>query len=311
MAELLQIFDQNDSADLRGAGQVVLLPGRGSTELIFDQETVVGNADEGMLIGNSRRGAPVVIAYLVLELLTILGGDSALAVTAGIYECGNEISQWGGLDWGLGAFPIREFLRSYLDCVTDSVTTALALASNPNSSSLDALRRLSSFLRFFEAARLVAALADISIDSLSRAADDLRVSAIYCGGQPTLADIWTRTWETDVMGRIQTVDGRFDGSSLGFFELLPETLLTVDLNDDCQRDTVVVSRENGGGSGIFYRLRVLLADRGRFNEVNVIPMGDRIEVESIRHDGGGVRLDLLVQAPGAGRPTRSCQLRLG
>ncbi len=303
IAQIAEALGRDGSAEIQSAAQVILVPGLGSTDLTFDQETVIGPGSEGeveaTLVGNSRRGVPVVAGYLASELLTILGGDSALAVSVSLYECASQADQWDDLDWGSSSYPIVEYLRSYIDCVGTSATTALAAADNPKSDSLGPLRRLNTFLKWFEAARLVTALADVSIDSLDRAGDDIRVSVDYCGAEPTVADIATRTWETDVMGTVETVDGRFDGSG-GFFELLSETFLVADLNDDCQQDIVIVSRENGGGSGVFYRLRILVADRGRFDEVNVIPMGDRIVVESVRHDAGGVRLELVVQAPGAG-----------
>ncbi len=303
VAQIAQALGRSESAEVGAAAQVVLIPGLGSTELTFDQDGLVGAAtddqSEAVLIGNSRRGLPVIAGYLALELLAILGGDSALAVTVGLYDCANQADQWDDLDWSQGAYPIIEYIRSYVECVGAAVATALAGVDDPRADSLDALRRLGTFLKWFEGAKLAAALADVSIDSLDGSGDNIRVTVDYCGSRPTLDVIGARTWQTDVLGPVTSVGGRYTGGG-GFFELLPETFLVADLNGDCQQDIVVVSRENGGGSGTFYRLRVLVADRGRFDEVNVIPLGDRIIVESVRHDGGGVRLDLVVQAPGAG-----------
>jgi hypothetical protein len=73
-----------------------------------------------------------------------------------------------------------------------------------------------------------------------------------------------------------------------------------DLNFDSSEDAVVLLVTNGGGTGHFYDLQVVLNDNGQPNAVAYQPLGDRIILNDLSIDQGVITVDMITQGPNDG-----------
>lgn len=71
-----------------------------------------------------------------------------------------------------------------------------------------------------------------------------------------------------------------------------------DMNGDGQPDSAVVLVTEPGGSGVFYELALVMNDHGQPGAVQVVPMGDRIQLRSLKVQDGLIRADVIEAGPG-------------
>lgn len=70
-----------------------------------------------------------------------------------------------------------------------------------------------------------------------------------------------------------------------------------DLNGDGTKDAIVILRDEGGGSGIFYYVSSVIASGGSQKATNSIMLGDRIRIKAISIDGGVASITILDREP--------------
>jgi hypothetical protein len=70
-----------------------------------------------------------------------------------------------------------------------------------------------------------------------------------------------------------------------------------DLNGDGASDAVVLLAENGGGSGVFISLLVMLNQGGLPYQAAAAELGDRVLINGAKIDSGRVELDMVVHGP--------------
>jgi hypothetical protein len=70
-----------------------------------------------------------------------------------------------------------------------------------------------------------------------------------------------------------------------------------DLNGDGKADAAVILAENGGGTGQFESLVVLVNQAGAPHQVGAAQLGDRVLVKTVDISSGVVHLDMQVQGP--------------
>lgn len=71
-----------------------------------------------------------------------------------------------------------------------------------------------------------------------------------------------------------------------------------DTNGDGKDDAAVILAENGGGSGTFESLVVMVNQAGAPHQAGEAQLGDRVHINSVDISSGVVHLDMLVQGPG-------------
>jgi len=67
-----------------------------------------------------------------------------------------------------------------------------------------------------------------------------------------------------------------------------------DLDGDGDEDAAVVLVSSGGGSGTFYELAVVINDQGRPVHTSSVPLGDRVNVESLELASARIRVKMIV-----------------
>jgi hypothetical protein len=84
-----------------------------------------------------------------------------------------------------------------------------------------------------------------------------------------------------------------------------------DLDFDGSEDAIVLLVTNGGGTGQFYDLQVVLNDNGQPNAVAYQPLGDRIILNDLSINHGIITVDMITQGPtdGACCPTLPLTLK--
>ena len=70
-----------------------------------------------------------------------------------------------------------------------------------------------------------------------------------------------------------------------------------DLNGDGKDDAAVILAENGGGSGVFESLVIMVNQAGAPHQVGAAQLGDRVKINSVDISSAVVHLDMLVQGP--------------
>jgi len=71
-----------------------------------------------------------------------------------------------------------------------------------------------------------------------------------------------------------------------------------DLNSDGKKDAAVILDTNGGGSGFFRELAIMLNEGGKPIYLTSVALGDRVIINSIDIELGIITLDMIVQGPG-------------
>jgi len=71
-----------------------------------------------------------------------------------------------------------------------------------------------------------------------------------------------------------------------------------DMNGDGKDDAAVILAENGGGSGTFESLVVMVNQAGAPHQAGEAKLGDRVHINSVDISSDVVHLDMLVQGPG-------------
>lgn len=109
---------------------------------------------------------------------------------------------------------------------------------------------------------------------------------------------------------VKLVKGQHQFKEGGFLEL--EKIAWGDLNGDGYEDAVVQLVENGGGTGYFRHLQIVLNQKGKpvLSAVNE-PLGDRIVIKLMAVQKGLIVLDVITHGDndGACCPTQPATLR--
>lgn len=71
-----------------------------------------------------------------------------------------------------------------------------------------------------------------------------------------------------------------------------------DLNGDGSEEAVVLLVEKSGGSGSFVYMAVLASRMGEVENIGSAPVGDRVQIRSMKVEGGDIKLDVVQQGPG-------------
>jgi hypothetical protein len=71
-----------------------------------------------------------------------------------------------------------------------------------------------------------------------------------------------------------------------------------DMNGDGKDDAAVILAENGGGSGTFESLVVMVNQAGVPHQAGGVQLGDRVHINSVDISDGVVHVDMLAQGPG-------------
>jgi len=108
------------------------------------------------------------------------------------------------------------------------------------------------------------------------------------------------TYMLPLHGRTVTLtDGAYqEGSGAEIYSAnLIGTAAFGDLNGDGPEDAAVILVENGGGTGQFESVVVMVNQNGVPAQAGVAQLGDRVQVNSLAIQDGRVMLDMLVQGP--------------
>jgi hypothetical protein len=105
--------------------------------------------------------------------------------------------------------------------------------------------------------------------------------------------------------KIKLVNGSYfkqypDSASGLSVEIYNNKIVFGDLNKDGKEDAAVVLSTNGGGSGSFRSLVVILNNSGNPVYLTEKSLGDRVIINSINIESGIITLDMLVQGPNDG-----------
>ncbi|MGH7965407.1 MAG: hypothetical protein ACRERD_26955 [Candidatus Binatia bacterium] len=79
--------------------------------------------------------------------------------------------------------------------------------------------------------------------------------------------------------------------------LLDDSIALGDLNADGLKDAAIVIYYDGGGSGLFFELHLLVSENARFKDTIAHSLGDRVLVHSISIKSGKVFVDLTTHGP--------------
>jgi len=106
--------------------------------------------------------------------------------------------------------------------------------------------------------------------------------------------------EFTASGTAKLVDGEYsEPAAPGSASQVIVQITTISYGNlaDGRPAAAVIHATNAGGSGTFYALSVVLVVNGEPSEIAAIPLGDRINLNSISWDEGEVFLDLITQGP--------------
>jgi hypothetical protein len=117
---------------------------------------------------------------------------------------------------------------------------------------------------------------------------------------PTRAEVESATYEVGGQ-RFTLVAGRWQGapfvagsSSRPSAELVEDTFVTGDLNEDSRPEAVTVLWTQSGGTGTYYHLLVVARTlRGSVTQLGTAVLGDRVEVRSVDIDGVCIVVELV------------------
>lgn len=116
----------------------------------------------------------------------------------------------------------------------------------------------------------------------------------------TLGMLKNATYRGPSYGRTATlVNGTFTtGSTTDPYTMyMLDAVAFGDLNGDGAGDAAVLLAENGGGSGVFMSLVIMLNQGGLPLQAGAAELGDRVLVNSATIDSGQVTLDMVVHGP--------------
>lgn len=110
---------------------------------------------------------------------------------------------------------------------------------------------------------------------------------------------------------VQLSNGKYEaGSGADYYmaALLDQAALG-DLNGDGLPDAAVLLAENGGGSGVFVSLIVLLNDAGNPRQAGAVLIDDRPQISSLAIQEGQVQLEAVIHGPGDAMVSPSLSVR--
>ena len=116
----------------------------------------------------------------------------------------------------------------------------------------------------------------------------------------TLDMLKNATYMLPFYGRTVTLtDGSYqEGSGAEIYSVSMTGAITFgDLNGDGLEDAAAILVENGGGTGQFESIVVIVNQGGVPAQAGVAQLGDRVQVNSLTIQAGRVVLDMLVQGP--------------
>ncbi len=93
------------------------------------------------------------------------------------------------------------------------------------------------------------------------------------------------------------VNGKSTSTEPGFTGIVDGTIAIGDLNSDGTEDAVLVIAANGGGSGVFMQLALVLNKNGAARNTSVYDLGDRVQIIRVSIESGVITVDMSTHAP--------------
>lgn len=104
-------------------------------------------------------------------------------------------------------------------------------------------------------------------------------------------------------GRVRLKNGIYEeqypnSASIIYVGIYKNMIIFGDLNNDGEKDAVLVIDSYGGGSGHFYELAVVVNDNGKSTHLSSTNLGDRVIINSISiNKAGEVTLSMITHGP--------------
>ncbi|HEY9618665.1 MAG TPA: hypothetical protein V6C64_17605 [Microcoleaceae cyanobacterium] len=114
-----------------------------------------------------------------------------------------------------------------------------------------------------------------------------------------LRTLQNTTYSVPDVGPVKLTDGKYENSSKQLTVTLvnqPDLIAVGDLNGDRQPDAVVLLAVNSGGSGVFMYLAPVLQQGNRLQTGALLPLGDRVRVQSITIEQRRAKVEMLAHA---------------
>ena len=125
------------------------------------------------------------------------------------------------------------------------------------------------------------------------------------GPAPTLAEAMEAEYSGIYDSPVQLTGGRYkgepfvkDSAARPTLKLLGELCVQGDLDGDGREESVVLLLENSGGSASFPYIALLERREGIVTNTWTGPVGDRVQVRSLRVDSGTLMMEVIQHGPG-------------
>lgn len=110
-------------------------------------------------------------------------------------------------------------------------------------------------------------------------------------GNATYLSEFTESGEVTLQG------GQYEDEAKHLLVTLTGYAAIGDLNGDANEDTAVVLATNGGGTGVFYDLAIIVDDEGGLTNVATTRLGDRIQIYDLAVNEGQIVIEMVTQGP--------------
>ncbi|MEZ4660804.1 MAG: hypothetical protein R2911_24905 [Caldilineaceae bacterium] len=98
-------------------------------------------------------------------------------------------------------------------------------------------------------------------------------------------------------GEVTLHDGQYEDTVNRLLVTLTGYVAFGDLTGDAQDDATVVLVTNGGGTGVFYELAVVVDNDGELANVATALLGDRVQIHDVAIVDGQIVVDMVTQGP--------------
>ena len=124
-------------------------------------------------------------------------------------------------------------------------------------------------------------------------------------GAPSLEQLKNTTYHAVLDEPVTLQDGKYEGppytamsASRPVVTLVESTIVVGDVAGDEADDAIVMLATNTGGSGVFFHLAVVRNLDGTPQHIGMIPLGDRVKLNSLKVVDGKVIANLIEHGPG-------------
>lgn len=121
---------------------------------------------------------------------------------------------------------------------------------------------------------------------------------------PTVAEAAVASYSGIYPSPVTLTDGRYEGTpfeeggaSRPRVDLIDDLMLTGDLDDDGQNETVVLLAGSSGGSGSFTYIAALKRQGSTVVNIGTAPLGDRVQIRKLELESGVIVVDLVQAGP--------------